>query len=158
MSSNDEPPSITIADSAVTSVEREAARSADGLETGGILLGIDTGARLDVRHAGDPGPKAQRGKRSFLRDLSHAQDLAQLAWETDQSQWIGEWHTHPAGPLAPSERDLRSYLQHVHDPDLHLDRFLALIIGPGTEGQAVISTWLVDRTSLWALPLRRLNG
>lgn len=55
-------PVITISHAALVEIQREAARSLDGLETGGILLGVDLGEEVNIRHAGGPGPKARRAK------------------------------------------------------------------------------------------------
>ncbi len=107
---------VTITDVALSAIAREALRSVDGLETGGILLGDDATDGIVIRHAGGPGPKATRGERTFMRDLDHARRLADSAWSEDRSQWIGEWHTHPTGGLSPSEVDLHSYMRHLHDP------------------------------------------
>src|SRR5689334_3712677 len=79
----------------------------DGFETGGILLGHhhDDG-RLVVTTAGDPGPQAVRRRASFRRDQAHGQALADAAWSHDRSVWLGDWHTHPRGPVQPSTVDL----------------------------------------------------
>jgi proteasome lid subunit RPN8/RPN11 len=119
----------------------EAKRSVDALETGGILLGDDTihvpGPHDDapyVRHAGGPGPAAVRKANYFRPDYVHAQRDALDAFETDGSNWIGTWHTHPGlGPLRhtrPSAVDLRVYRQHLADKALGLTRFVALIVTP----------------------------
>ncbi|WP_217900781.1 hypothetical protein [Rhodococcus sp. 14-2470-1b] len=81
---------MTITDVALSAIAREALRSVDGLETGGILLGNDATDRIDIRHAGGPGPNATSGERSFMRDLGHARRLADSAWSEDRSQWVGE--------------------------------------------------------------------
>ncbi|WGD44730.1 Mov34/MPN/PAD-1 family protein [Streptomyces cathayae] len=70
-------------------------------ETGGILLGHHTRYTVTICHAGAPGPAAVRTPTYFLRDLGHAQILADEAFTADRSVWVGEWHTHPAGLPAP---------------------------------------------------------
>jgi integrative and conjugative element protein (TIGR02256 family) len=146
---------MTITDVALTSIAREALRSADGLETGGILLGDDGTDGIGIRHAGGPGPNATRGERTFLRDLDHARRLADSAW-LDRSQWIGEWHTHPTGGLSPSEVDLHSYMRHLHDPELGFDRFVAIIAGFDASARVVVATWLVERDRIWSVVPERL--
>lgn len=147
-----EPSVALIAPRALHTIAREALRSRDGLETGGILLGPDTSTIL-ISRAGDPGPRAHRTEHSFLRDLAHAQSLASAAWDDDGHQWIGEWHTHPSGDLRPSALDLHSYLQHVHDPELHLDRFVAIIVGLTSDAGITTAAWLVERDSVRAVTL-----
>lgn len=148
------PPDVTITDAAFELIAREAQQSRDGLETGGILLGYDFGRRIEIRHAGDPGPLAGRGTHTFTRDLAHAKTLADTAWELDRSQWIGEWHTHPNQQPVPSPRDLNSYLKHLHDPDLDFDRFISIIVTV-EEGCIAAVTWLIDTAQATSIPLRR---
>lgn len=137
-------PKITITADAWYLISLEARRSLDGLETGGILLGPDDGRTLSVLHAGGPGPHALRGPRTFLRDREHAQRLANSAWAEDRSQWIGEWHTHVNTAPIPSQIDLDSYLRHLVDPDLHFDRFIAIIVSIDATHEADVEAWLID--------------
>jgi integrative and conjugative element protein (TIGR02256 family) len=119
--------------------------SADGRETGGILLGHDDGVVITLTVAGDPGPLAARRADGFLRDLQHAQDLADEAYDRDGSVWVGEWHTHPTGPSTPSTRDVSTYAQLLADQDLLFDRVVSLIITPGPDGWdlPVLWAWVV---------------
>ena len=151
MTARIEVPAVTITDDALSAIAREALRSVDGLETGGILLGHDATDRIDIRHAGGPGPNASRGERAFMRDLNHARRLADCVWLEDRSQWIGEWHTHPTGVLSPSEVDLNSYMRHLHDPELGFNKFVAIIAGFDSSARVVVATWLVDRTRVLAV-------
>jgi integrative and conjugative element protein (TIGR02256 family) len=96
-------------------------------ETGGILLGHHTRDTVTIRHAGTPGPAAVRTSTYFLRDLAHAQALADQAFTTDASVWVGEWHTHPTGPPAPSTRDTTTYRRLLDDPELGFHSIVALI-------------------------------
>jgi integrative and conjugative element protein (TIGR02256 family) len=147
-------PTISISADALSLINREAQRSADGLETGGILLGTETHGNISIRHAGDPGPNARRHPRNFVRDLHHAQQLATAAWREDHSQWIGEWHTHPSSDLTPSSLDLDSYLRHLHDPELQLDRFVAIIVEANASGRVRSATWLVDLDRIYLVNLQ----
>lgn len=102
---------INIVPAAETSIRRLAAESRDGRETGGILFGRgpDPEGLLVVDQAGDPGPNARREPGFFLRDLRHAQRLADAAWQERRAIWVGEWHTHLHGDPQPSGRDLTTY-------------------------------------------------
>lgn len=137
-------PTITIAADAWRLISLEAVRSIDGLETGGILLGVDDGQTLQVLHAGGPGPHAVRGPRTFMRDRKYAQRLADSAWAEDCSQWIGEWHTHVNTAPIPSEIDLDSYMRHLVDPDLDFDRFVAVILSIDATHEADVTAWIID--------------
>ncbi len=121
---------VTLSERSRTDIGTEARASADGLETGGILLGHDLGTHLLVTVAGGPGPNATREKNRFLRDLDHARALADEAYDRDGSIWIGEWHTHLTGPAEPSAVDLTTYADHLADGRLGFERFLSVIVLP----------------------------
>jgi integrative and conjugative element protein (TIGR02256 family) len=96
-------------------------------ETGGILLGHHTHDTVTVHHAGTPGPAAVRTPTFFLRDLAHAQALADEAFANDGSVWVGEWHTHPTSRPIPSARDAATYGQLLNDPELGFHSVIAVI-------------------------------
>lgn len=141
---------VVLSAEAAVSIAREAPASADGRETGGVLLGHEFDERLVVTVAGDPGPKADRRADGFVRDLSHAQRLGDDAYDRDGSIWIGEWHTHPGGPITPSPTDLKTYAQLLSDDDLGFERVLSLIVTQcpfhGWE-ETSVTAWVVDRTA-----------
>jgi integrative and conjugative element protein (TIGR02256 family) len=114
---------------------REAALSADGNETGGVLLGFDPNAagEMVVTQAGDPGPCAIRNPDFFNRDLKHSQALADAAYRLDRSRWIGDWHTHPLGGSTPSGKDMKTYRSFLATEDLDFSVFLAVIVTPDQE-------------------------
>ena len=124
-----------------------AAQASDGLETGGILLGTDSGLAgpLLVRHCGDPGPAAIRRRTYFRRDLAHAAGLAADVATADGSAWIGEWHTHGIGMPEPSGRDLRTYRTLLADPQLAFARILAVIVLAGPE-----ASWNAPALHAWS--------
>ena len=125
-------------------IEQEARRSADGRETGGILLGHDASDDhpLRVTVAGEPGPGAKRSAFRFLRDLDHSRRLADEAYERDGSVWVGEWHTHPKGPSRPSRRDLHTYRQLLSEVELGFERFAAIIVTiDGDRYQSELHGW-----------------
>jgi integrative and conjugative element protein (TIGR02256 family) len=145
-------PTVRLSARALAAIATHAAASADGRETGGILLGFDEselGETL-VMEAGDPGSDAERRPDFFKRDLAHAQRLADEALANTSSRWIGEWHTHPGGALAPSRTDLRTYRSFLRDPELGFGFFLALIVGPGEQG------WAKPRACAWLIEQRRI--
>jgi integrative and conjugative element protein (TIGR02256 family) len=127
---------------------RDLARlSADGRETGGILLGrfnAERGAHVITAAAG-PGQHADREPGFFLRDLSHAREVAREGWHRDRSEWIGEWHTHPQGPMHPSELDLSTYAGLLARTDLAFPFFVSVIVTPCESG------WESLRLNLWVL-------
>lgn len=140
---------VTLTPGAAETIAIEARKSADGTETGGIILGHDRGGELLVTVAGGPGPAAVRTRNRFKRDLAHARTLADDAYERDGSVWIGEWHTHPDGPPQPSAVDLQTYLSHLADDSLGFDRFLSLVVLPcGEHGweHVTVAAWVIHGT------------
>ncbi|WP_158289924.1 Mov34/MPN/PAD-1 family protein [Micromonospora sp. S4605] len=147
---------VVLAPAAATTIRDEAARSRDGDETGGLLLGyIEPDGTAHVRYAGGPGRAAVRGPAFFLRDLPHAQRLAADAYARDGSMWIGEWHTHPGTAPAPSDRDLSTYLAFLDDPELGLDVFIAIILTSPTAAWDTLQahTWTCYQSGAELVPL-----
>lgn len=144
---------IELSEAAVAVILGEARRSHDGRETGGIVLGHDhPEGDVLVTVAGDPGPRATRRPVWFRRDLSHAQELADAAYEADGSVWIGEWHTHLKGPPTPSRYDLRIYRSLLQDAELSFERLISLIVTApsGDWSQTEIHGWVVTREEKWS--------
>lgn len=145
-------PLLHVHPAAYASIAAAAPAARDGRETGGVLLGHElrgvpgVGDRVEVRRAGDPGPKAIRTPTRFVRDADHAQRLADIAYAADGSMWIGEWHTHPDGHASPSPTDLASYIGLLDDQTLRLERFVTVIVVASPErgwDAPVLAPWLV---------------
>ncbi len=137
--------------SAVAAIRALAPESADGRETGGILIGRgpDADGLIVVDQAGDAGPGAIRRADFFLRDRAHAERLAEAAWDDRQAVWVGDWHTHPMGGPQPSERDLRTYTGLLAAAELEFEVFTSIIVVPDpTAGweRPVLTPWLFPRT------------
>jgi integrative and conjugative element protein (TIGR02256 family) len=146
------PNRVTLRRSAIDAMIREVTTGDLEAETGGILLGRLELDGYFVSVAGGPGENAIHKRDYFLRDLPHAQSLATHAWNADRSQWIGDWHTHPHGPLIPSDADLRSYRRHLKDPELGLTSFLSLVARTTVQGVAV-AAWAVSAACLERIDL-----
>lgn len=131
----------------MATIRNESRASLDRMETGGLLLGHDPGgpAPVLITTAGAPGPGAHRTRSEFKRDLAHANALADAAYTEDGSVWLGEWHTHPRGPAAPSDRDVRTYRRFLLDPELGFTRVTSLIITPRDDAweKVEIQGWTV---------------
>jgi integrative and conjugative element protein (TIGR02256 family) len=131
---------------ALESMKKEALVAADGLETGGILLGWDNTTTSDicVSVAGGPGPHAQRRADFFWRDLAYAVRLGNEAYVRDGSVWVGEWHTHPRSLLRPSRRDLRTYRGFLEDPALEFEHFASVIVTSAAGWKNLVCTgWVI---------------
>jgi integrative and conjugative element protein (TIGR02256 family) len=141
---------VRIADAARETIMRLAPESADGRETGGILLGRGPGndGVVHVEIAGDPGPHAIRRPDFFLRDLEHARMLAEEAWERSRAIWVGEWHTHPVGGPEPSATDLGTYANLLTAAALEFEVFASIIAVPGAS-----AGWNDPRLCPWLLQI-----
>ncbi len=140
-------PVIRLVARAAETIATEAPASIDGSETGGILLGHDRGETITVTRAGDPGPHADRRPDGFLRDLAHSRRLADEAYDEDGSVWVGEWHTHPAGPGVPSRTDEETYGRLLADPELGFTRLASIIVFPYPEhswSELALAAWTAD--------------
>ncbi|MGW6489329.1 Mov34/MPN/PAD-1 family protein [Streptomyces sp. NPDC055056] len=122
-------------------------------ETGGILLGHHAHDTVTVHHAGTPGPAAVRTPTYFLRDLAHAQALADRAFAADGSIWVGEWHTHPTGKPVPSARDTATYRQLLGDPELGFHSVVAIILARH-ENCWVGAAWAARHDGIMPVELR----
>ncbi|MEV6520277.1 Mov34/MPN/PAD-1 family protein [Micromonospora chalcea] len=147
---------VVLSPAAAMTIRVESARSSDGNETGGLLLGhIEPDLTAQVRYAGGPGPAAVRGPAFFLRDLHHAQRTAADTFARDGSMWIGEWHTHPGAASAPSHQDLCTYRGFLDDSELGLDAFIAIILTSriGTWDRPEAHAWICSRRAAEQVPL-----
>lgn len=143
-------PRLRLEPAAIKTILALAPESADGSETGGVLLGRGPGADgvLLVDEAGDAGPNAVRKPDFFLRDRIHAQALADAAWIDRKAVWVGDWHTHPMGGPTPSERDLRTYEGLLVAAELSFEVFLSIIVVPDEDHvwqQPQLHPWLLSR-------------
>jgi integrative and conjugative element protein (TIGR02256 family) len=126
---------LDLTPAAVDAIKALAPDSADGRETGGILIGRgpDPAGLIVIDEAGDAGPAAIRRPDFFLRDRAHAERLAQTAWADREGVWVGDWHTHPLGGPQPSERDLRTYAGLLAAAELEFRVFVSIIVVPDQE-------------------------
>ena len=141
---------VCIGFQSLASILAEAEQAKDGSETGGILLGFDPDHRGVIRITGvtGAGPHAERTPHRFLRDRDFAQRAADNAFSASGAEWVGEWHTHPAGSSGPSATDLETYRSFLSDDSLGFYVFTCLIATPGSPsdlGQTALTPWLVER-------------
>lgn len=114
--------SITVlaAPSVLSFISQETLRYDDqGLETGGILVGIwlDQDTCYLVGATGS-GPRAEHAQYSFAVDTDYANnELNRIRQSFPGSDYVGEWHKHPATLERPSQGDLMTARQLLADPD-----------------------------------------
>lgn len=99
-------------------------------ETGGILIGFtDREGHAHVLRATGPGPKAERSRTGFSRDVDYVQtQLDRAASELGASAaYLGEWHSHLDADPVPSPTDINSLLSICEAPH-YLTRCPVMVI------------------------------
>jgi integrative and conjugative element protein (TIGR02256 family) len=110
----------------------EFAREHAPLETGGMLLGWRNQGKVAINATIDAGPGAQRKRTSFIPD-GHWQQR-QLAAVYEQSgriaTYLGDWHSHPRGPVRPSGQDHETAAAVASCEQARTPNPITLILGP----------------------------
>jgi integrative and conjugative element protein (TIGR02256 family) len=137
-------------------------------ETGGALLGWRERDDVVVTKVLGPGPKAKHGFNHFEPDAPwQAAEGARIYHETGRTvAYVGDWHTHPRGRLAPSRQDRKAVAAIAADPDFRAPRALTAILGrtlrgrPRSKGRWRIAIYMhtesgLEQMELLAYPERR---
>ena len=78
-------------------------------ETGGILLGKTTRHGAQVTAVVGPGPHARHERYNFTPDADWQASQVAALWRQDRSlEYLGDWHTHPAGTTKASRLDIET--------------------------------------------------
>lgn len=86
----------------------KAVRKQPTIETGGIMMGFETGdGDWVIGYASEPGPQAVQTKNAVLFDDSHLKKLARKVRlkSAGKLHYIGDWHSHTIRRLSPSRSD-----------------------------------------------------
>jgi integrative and conjugative element protein (TIGR02256 family) len=107
---------VLIEDGVLANVDAFRQVKPSAAEAGGILLGFRRDTHLHIAMATPPGPRDQRTRYHFFRDVEFHSQIALLEWAKNQEtmDYVGEWHTHPEGNPQPSTLDLREWRQICH--------------------------------------------
>jgi integrative and conjugative element protein (TIGR02256 family) len=124
---------------------------ADGLETGGVLIGSYSpfGDQVIVSRVTGPPRDSQRFRFNFIRGIAGLTRRFERAWRQGL-YYVGEWHLHPKGSPQPSKTDDKQVLEFSQQPDYRCPHPVLLVIGgdPPTEWliavEVVMSGGLVD--------------
>lgn len=102
---------IYVTTAALERIEVEV-QSAQGIETGGILIGVflKSGDVL-VTHATSPGPKAIKTTNLFQKDLSYTTQIFNILSSKYSIDYLGEWHKHPNSFIDYSLMDKKSMVE-----------------------------------------------
>lgn len=102
-------------------------------ERGGLLLGelYPDKHEVHLSIATEPGPMDRGTACTWLRDEATSNKVIREAW-TDSggiTNYVGEWHTHPADHPVPSWRDRRTMGKLASSSGLVTDFLLLVIVG-----------------------------
>ncbi|NTU81875.1 MAG: hypothetical protein HGA45_21280 [Chloroflexales bacterium] len=126
--------------------------NSQGQETGGLLVGrlfaTADGPTLVVVAASGPGPRAQRDAHSFAPDVDdHQAELEHWCqFFSDYGvDYVGEWHSHHAGPATLSSGDLRQARAILDDPSYYLPDGICLPLATLIDGQLTLASYYLAR-------------
>ena len=141
---------VRLTSSAAERLVALAAASADGNETGGVMIGLfDRAGSIVITDVAGPGPRAQRSPTRLRVDAEHDVMLASAIAREMPGQLIelGGWHTHPGVDTRPSRADchhsaaLLALLQREH---ARLSCFVEIIVVSAADG-----SWRSPRAAAW---------
>ena len=81
-------------------------RSDPEVETGGALLGVVDSSSVQVLFSVSAGPKAHRSRTGFRPNSTWQQRYLDYLFARFGTNYIGDWHKHPAHVPTPSTTDL----------------------------------------------------
>ena len=131
-------------------------------ETGGLLVGYDdpSGAAVVTAVIG-PGPRAVHAASRFRPDARFQQrQLADLYAASGRTHgYMGDWHAHPNGAVAPSRRDRRVLRRIRRTAAARAPRPVMVIAGPAThgDGELLVAAWTVGRAAGLRTPLTQMT-
>jgi integrative and conjugative element protein (TIGR02256 family) len=100
-------------------------------ETGGALLGWTSAGEIVIAVALGPGPGAKHRIRSFEPDAGwqNAQGNHIYKQSGRTIRYLGDWHSHPRSPPAPSNQDRRTAAMIAADTNFRTPSPLYAIVG-----------------------------
>ncbi|PDT81051.1 hypothetical protein CO676_24280 [Sinorhizobium sp. BJ1] len=115
------------------------------LETGGVLLGWRDGEDRVVVDIVGAGPKALHGRHTFIPDHSWQVEQIDEAFRNTAGDldYLGDWHSHPAGVAAMSSED-RSTLRRISRRVRHP----IMVIAAGRNANWTFGGWMQLRPRL----------
>lgn len=100
-------------------------------ETGGPLIGYQSGDDTVVACALSMGQHAVRARARFEPSTSHVQALIDRTHQRSQGRYryVGSWHTHPGGSATPSHEDVATARGLAAEDGVRLPQPLLIIAG-----------------------------
>src|SRR5665647_1501067 len=123
------------------------ADEARALETGGVLLGYATETEWVVGAVVGPGPDASHWATGFTPDAEwQAERIAELYEASGRRlQYLGDWHTHPAGSAVPSKLDRRTLRRIAHSSAARCPRPLMAILAGSSDESWTLGSYVSIR-------------
>tara|TARA_Y100000588_G_scaffold392388_1_gene504069 strand:+ start:2526 stop:3317 length:792 start_codon:yes stop_codon:yes gene_type:complete len=93
-------------------------------ETGGILVGTQSGQTTFITHCSGPGIEWSSSYQHFKKDTNYVQLVLNFLHGYFGVNYLGLWHKHPTEYPTPSEGDIGNAMDEISDPDIGLDELL----------------------------------
>lgn len=129
-------------DQSAASVMFSLCHQANGLETGGILVGSYSpdGAVAQVDEALEAPEGSESTPFDFLRGCCGMRETLRQMWGLHQ-HYVGEWHFHPHGSARPSPRDRRQMAEIGEDALYQCPRPILIVIS-GNANDWNLDVWV----------------
>jgi integrative and conjugative element protein (TIGR02256 family) len=123
--------------------------SANGNETGGILIGYYTDDRTTavITEATAPPKDSRQGRSWFLRGVAGLKSLLVSRWRNfgQRTFYVGEWHFHPSIDVEPSDHDYKQMQEISYSLNYQCNEPIMLIIGQDTSGIRAVRAFVFPR-------------
>jgi proteasome lid subunit RPN8/RPN11 len=123
----DSSPIIEIHRDALDHIRSLATPSSEN-ETGGILVGFNSGLDINIILASDAGPNAQSSAAHFLRDTDYCRRVLEEEYAKNGADYVGEWHSHVMSLRRLSSGDLQTLAGLFVDPDYDFLSFAIVLV------------------------------
>jgi integrative and conjugative element protein (TIGR02256 family) len=107
--------------------------NANGVETGGLLVGFYTDRleRAVIVDISAPPRDSVASRGTFYRGTRGLARWLSELWNRRRHYYLGEWHYHPGGKAAPSDRDRSQMLEIAMSPTYRCPEAVLVVIGGG---------------------------
>lgn len=122
-------------------------KEANGMETGGILLGFYSAdlKRAEISRAIGPTSDSSSGQTWFVRGIKGLNRLLHKLWILRKDYYLGEWHYHPNASPTPSNVDI-SQLEAIAKSKKHsCPEPVLVIVGGDPRGYWTMSVTVFPR-------------
>jgi integrative and conjugative element protein (TIGR02256 family) len=104
-------------------------------ETGGVFMGYRTNNSVVITAVIAAGPDAVRTRNCYKPDLIYEQaEIAKIYHRSGRiHSYLGDWHTHPSGPLRLSRKDKEAMRVIAQDAEARAERPLMAILAGGKD-------------------------